>query len=55
MDGTFCIPHLAYYEQRAKGGVGLYLENARIDYPMGTNGAGSADGQRPVYLWLVEL
>ena len=40
MDGTFCIPHLAYYEQRAKGGVGLItLENACIDYPMGTNGA----------------
>lgn len=40
MDGTFCIPHLAYYEQRAKGGVGLItLENVCIDYPMGTNGA----------------
>lgn len=40
MDGTFCIPHLAYYEQRAKGGVGLItLENVCVDYPMGTNGA----------------
>lgn len=40
MDGTFCIPHLAYYEQRAKGGVGMItLENVCIDYPLGTNGA----------------
>lgn len=39
MDGTFNEDHLSYYEQRAKGGVGLItLENVCIDYPMGTNG-----------------
>lgn len=39
LDGTFNDEHLSYYEQRAKGGVGLItLENVCIDYPMGTNG-----------------
>lgn len=38
-DGTFNPEHIAYYEQRAKGGTGLItLENVCIDYPMGTNG-----------------
>ncbi|MDT1940836.1 MULTISPECIES: oxidoreductase [Carnobacterium] len=39
MDGSFNNEHITYYEQRAKGGTGLItLENACIDYPMGTNG-----------------
>lgn len=39
LDGTFNRDHLSYYEQRAKGGVGLItLENVCVDYPMGTNG-----------------
>ncbi|MHC5249466.1 oxidoreductase [Enterococcus sp. LJL90] len=38
-DGSFNQEHLAYYEQRAKGGTGLItLENVCFDYPMGTNG-----------------
>ncbi|MGX7419783.1 oxidoreductase [Carnobacterium gallinarum] len=39
MDGSFNNDHIKYYEQRAKGGTGLItLENACIDFPMGTNG-----------------
>lgn len=38
-DGTMGAEHRRYYEQRAKGGVGLIIvENACVDYPMGSNG-----------------
>lgn len=39
VDGSFNEEHMAYYEQRAKGGTALItLENVCFDYPMGTNG-----------------
>lgn len=39
VDGSFSEDHYAYYETRARGGVGLItLENVCLDYPMGTNG-----------------
>ncbi len=39
LDGSFNNEHITYYEQRAKGGTGLItLENACLDFPMGTNG-----------------
>lgn len=39
MDGSFNNEHIEYYMHRAKGGTGLItLENACVDFPMGTNG-----------------
>lgn len=38
-DGGLSPDHMKYYEQRAKGGTGLIiLENACIDFPLGSNG-----------------
>lgn len=38
-NGEFTDEHMEYYEQRAKGGTGLIIvENACIDYPLGSNG-----------------
>ena len=37
--GELSEEHIAYYEQRAKGGTGIIiLENVDIDYPQGSNG-----------------
>ncbi|WP_019241095.1 MULTISPECIES: oxidoreductase [Bacillus] len=37
--GEFNEDHISYYEQRAKGGTGLIIvENANVDYPLGSNG-----------------
>ncbi|MCC0650251.1 FAD-dependent oxidoreductase [Clostridioides sp. ZZV15-6598] len=37
--GEFKDEHIKYYEQRAKGGTGLIIvENACIDFPLGSNG-----------------
>lgn len=39
-NGEFTEDHIKYYEQRAKGGTGLIIvENACIDFPLGSNGA----------------
>ncbi|HAX72527.1 MAG TPA: 2,4-dienoyl-CoA reductase [Firmicutes bacterium] len=38
-NGEFEESHIKYYEQRAKGGTGLIIvENACVDYPLGSNG-----------------
>lgn len=38
-NGEFEEAHMDYYEQRAKGGTGLIIvENACVDYPLGSNG-----------------
>ena len=38
-NGEMSFLHLNYYEQRAKGGVGLIIvENASVDSPQGSNG-----------------
>ncbi|MDP4105174.1 MAG: FAD-dependent oxidoreductase [Bacillota bacterium] len=38
--GEFTEDHIKYYEQRAKGGTGLIIvENACIDFPLGSNGS----------------
>lgn len=37
--GDFTDEHIKYYEQRAKGGTGLIIvENACVDFPLGSNG-----------------
>lgn len=37
--GDFNDEHIKYYEQRAKGGTGLItVENACVDFPLGSNG-----------------
>lgn len=37
--GEMSFLHINYYEQRAKGGVGLIImENASVDSPLGSNG-----------------
>ena len=37
--GEMSFLHINYYEQRAKGGVGLIMvENASVDSPLGSNG-----------------
>lgn len=37
--GDFTEEHVQYYEKRAKGGTGLIIvENACVDFPMGSNG-----------------
>lgn len=39
-NGEMSYVHLGYYEQRALGGVGLIIvENACVDFPLGSNGA----------------
>lgn len=38
-NGEMSFLHINYYAQRAKGGTGLIVvENANVDYPMGSNG-----------------
>lgn len=38
-NGEMSFLHMQYYEQRAKGGVGLIiLENVSVDFPLGSNG-----------------
>ncbi len=38
-NGEMSFAHMEYYEQRAKGGVGLIiLENVSVDSPLGSNG-----------------
>ncbi len=38
-NGELSNNHIAYYEQRAKGGTGIIIvENVDIDYPQGSNG-----------------
>jgi 2,4-dienoyl-CoA reductase-like NADH-dependent reductase (Old Yellow Enzyme family)/NADPH-dependent 2,4-dienoyl-CoA reductase/sulfur reductase-like enzyme len=38
-NGEFTEDHMKYYERRARGGVGLIIvENACIDFPLGSNG-----------------
>ena len=38
-NGEMSFLHMDYYEQRAKGGVGLIIvENASVDSPQGSNG-----------------
>ena len=38
-DGQPSFLHLNYYELRARGGTGLIIvENANVDYPLGSNG-----------------
>ena len=51
--------HMNYYSLRAKGGVGLIiLENANIEYPVGSNGTSQIridhDSFMPRYYQLVE-
>lgn len=37
--GEMSFLHINYYEQRARGGIGLIMvENANVDYPLGSNG-----------------
>lgn len=37
--GEMSLLHINYYEQRARGGTGLIMvENANVDYPLGSNG-----------------
>src|SRR5699024_2459217 len=37
--GEMSFLHINYYEERAKGGVGLIMvENASVDSPLGSNG-----------------
>lgn len=37
--GEMSFLHINYYEQRARGGTGLIIvENANVDYPLGSNG-----------------
>lgn len=37
--GEMSFLHINYYEQRARGGTGLIMvENANVDYPLGSNG-----------------
>lgn len=38
-NGEMSFLHINYYEQRAKGGTGLIMvENANVDFPLGSNG-----------------
>lgn len=38
-NGEMSFLHMGYYEQRARGGVGLIIvENACVDFPLGSNG-----------------
>lgn len=38
-NGEMSFLHINYYKQRAAGGTGLIIvENANVDYPLGSNG-----------------
>ncbi len=57
--GEMSSRHMHYYTERAKGGVGLIiLENANVDYPVGSNGTSQIridhDSFMPRYYQLVE-
>ncbi|MCD8334253.1 MAG: NAD(P)/FAD-dependent oxidoreductase [Clostridiales bacterium] len=57
--GEMIPRHINYYVERAKGGVGLIiLENANVDYPVGSNGTSQIridhDSFMPRYYQLVE-
>ena len=57
--GEMSNRHMNYYSLRAKGGVGLIiLENANIEYPVGSNGTSQIridhDSYMPRYYQLVE-
>lgn len=57
--GEMSPRHMNYYNQRAKGGVGLIiLENANVDYPVGSNGTSQIridhDSFMPRFYQLVE-
>ena len=46
-NGEMSFLHINYYEQRAKGGVGLIMvKNASVDSPLGSNGT-TSDQNRP--------
>ena len=57
--GEMSNRHMNYYSLRAKGGVGLIiLENANVEYPVGSNGTSQIridhDSFMPRYYQLVE-
>lgn len=57
--GEMSNRHMHYYDQRAKGGTGLIiLENANVEYPVGSNGTSQIridhDSFMPRYYQLVE-
>lgn len=57
--GEMSSRHMNYYSQRAKGGTGLIiLENANVEYPVGSNGTSQIridhDSFMPRYYQLVE-
>ena len=57
--GEMSNRHMTYYSLRAEGGVGLIiLENANIEYPVGSNGTSQIridhDSFMPRYYQLVE-
>lgn len=57
--GEMSNRHMNYYIERAKGGVGLIImENANVDYPVGSNGTSQIridhDSFMPRYYQLVE-
>lgn len=59
-DGQMSLWHLNYYDLRAKGGTGLIIvENANVDYPLGSNGTSQIridhDSYLPRYFKLTEL
>ena len=58
-NGEMSNRHMYYYSLRAKGGVGLIiLENANVEYPVGSNGTSQIridhDSYMPRYYQLVE-
>ena len=58
-NGEMSNRHMNYYSLRAKGGVGLIiLENANVEYPVGSNGTSQIridhDSYMPRYYQLVE-
>ena len=58
-NGEMSSRHMNYYSLRAKGGVGLIiLENANVEYPVGSNGTSQIridhDSYMPRYYQLVE-
>lgn len=59
-DGQPSFLHLNYYELRARGGTGLIIvENANVDYPLGSNGTSQIridhDSFLPRFFKLTEL
>ena len=59
-DGELSMLHLNYYDLRAKGGVGLInVENANVDFPLGSNGTSQIridhDSFLPRFYKLTEL